>query len=206
MKIRRAGAGDLDAAAAVLGVAFTDDPWVRWCVDADDLIARITALQRLALEVIGLPHGRVWLAEVDEAPIGVAVWTDSITEIDRTLLSTLADRSRPFHGNRLHAAIVAEHNTWPKPDGRHLHLETIGTTPEYRRCGAGSSLLRPELEFADVHGAICSLETSTVENTLFYESLGFEIVHHRVVPGGGPDVWTMWRQPSARGQRSVGPL
>ncbi len=210
MKVRRARADDLDTAAAALGAAFAEDPWVRWCVDADDHVARITTLQRLALELIGLPHGRVWMAEIDGvadgAAIGVAVWTDSTTEIDRSLLATLADRSRPLHGDRLHAAIVAEQNAWHRPEGRHFHLEAIGTRPEHWRCGLGSAVLRPELEFADAEGAVCSLETSTVGNTQFYESMGFEIVHHRVVPGGGPDVWTMWRQPDPGPQRSVGPL
>ncbi len=202
LRIRRGRVDDLDSAAAALGAAFADDPWTGWSIDADDHVARITALQGIALELVGFAQDRVWLAEDDDMVIGVAVWSDSTDDVDPVLLTELADRSRPFHGDRLAAAIVAERDPGPRPDTRHRHLETTGVRPDHWRRGVGSAVLRPELDQADADGVMCSLETSTTGNTMFYRSLGFEIVHHRVVPGGGPDVWTMWRHPGSG--RAVG--
>lgn len=190
---RRASTGDLDDVARVLGAAFADYPWTRWCVDATDHVARITELQRISLELLGLADGLVWLVEVGDAAVAAAVWSDSRTRVDPSLLAILADRSRPWHGNRLHAAIVAERNSFPRPDHDHLFLETMGTLPEHQRHGHGARVLRPGLDMADEQDLSCALETSTAGNVAFYRTLGFEIVHHRTVPGGGPDVWSMWR-------------
>lgn len=196
--VRRAEGSDLDAAASLLGVAFADYPWTRWCVDADDHVARITKLQQISLEVLGLPFGLVWLAEVDEQVISVAVWSDSNVVLDRSLFTDLARRSTPLHGNRLDAAIAAESGGFDRPAIPHLFLETMGTHPDHRRGGFGAAVLRPGLQLADQSGLLCALETSTEGNVAFYQTVGFDVVDHRVVADSkddqrGPDVWTMWR-------------
>jgi hypothetical protein len=45
-----------------LGEAFADHPWTRWTVDPDDHRERITRLQFLALENLGMALGDVWLS------------------------------------------------------------------------------------------------------------------------------------------------
>ncbi len=194
--VRRAGIEDLEPAASLLGLAFADYSWTRWCVDADDHLARITELQRISLEVVGFPFGLVWLSEIDQEIVSVAVWSDSRIAVDRSLFSELADRSRPLHGNRLVAAIAAESNGFARPAGPHFFLETMGTQPARQRSGLGSKVLQPGLEIADTEGLLCGLETSTEGNVAFYRSVGFEVVDHRVVIDSGPDVWTMWRAPT----------
>ncbi len=196
--VRRATPTDLDAAAELLGLAFADYPWTRWCVDADDHVGRITNLQRISLEVIGLRLGLVWVAEEDHQLVSVAVWSDSRIDVDRPLFTELADRSRPLHGNRLQAAIDAETGGFERPNAPHLFLETMGTRPGHQRQGVGAAVLRPGLEMADTAGLMCGLETSTEGNVTFYRSVGFDVVDHRVVSSAdqrGPDVWTMWRTP-----------
>lgn len=193
LSVRPAVGADLARAAQLLGSAFADYPWTRWCVDADDHVGRITKLQRISLEVLGLPFGLVWLAEEADELAAVAVWSDSRVDVDRSLFSELADRSRPLHGNRLQAAIEAETGGFDRPATPHLFLETIGTHPEHQRHGLGSAVLRPGIDLADASGLTCALETSTEGNVAFYQTLGFDVVDHRIVAGGGPDVWTMWR-------------
>ena len=188
----------MDAAASLLGLAFADDPWTRWCVDSDDHVARITQLQRTSLDVFGLPFGLVWLNEVEATLVSVAVWSDSRADVDRSLFIELADRSRPLHGNRLQAAIAAETGGFDRPTAPHLFLETMGTHPDHQLQGFGATVLRPGREMADRSGLVCGLETSTEGNVEFYRTVGFEVVHHRVVTHHdqrGPDVWTMWRTP-----------
>lgn len=198
MIARRAVASDLDAAASLLGVAFADDPWTQWCVDADDHVGRITKLQRISLEVLGLPFGLVWLTELNAQPVSVAVWSDSSVVLDGSLFSELAHRSTPLHGNRLDAAVAAETAGFDRPTAPHLFVETMGTHPDHQRRGFGAAVLRPGLALADRSGLMCALETSTEGNVAFYQTVGFEVVHHRVVTDRtldqrGPDVWTMWR-------------
>ena len=192
---RRAGVEDLDAAARVLGIAFADYPWTRWCVDADRHVERLTALQRLSLELLGLPFGEVWVVELDDEIAGVAVWSDSRVAVDRSVFLELSDRSRPWHGDRLAAAVEAETGSHERPRRDHRFLETTGVLPASRRAGLGTAVLTPVIEQASAEGLVCALETSTPDNVEFYRTLGFEAVDRRIVAGGGPDVWTMHRQP-----------
>ncbi len=193
--IRRAGTADLDVVAEVLGVAFSDYPWTRWCVDSEDHVRRITELQRISLELLGLPHGLVWVGDVERRVVTAAVWTDSRVIVESQVFQDLSDRSRPLHGDRLVYAISGEANGFSRPTDPHLFLETMGTRPDHWRHGHGERVLGPGLAMADELGLVSALETSTEGNVAFYRSVGFEIVDHRFVPGGGPDVWAMWRRP-----------
>lgn len=191
--IRRAAASDLDAAASLLGLAYADDPWTRWCVDDDDHIARVTELHRLSLEHSGLPAGLAWVAEVEDQIASIGVWSDSRVPAERSVLIGLAAKSSPLHGTRLGAAVAAETGGFPRPTTPHLFLTTVGTHPGHQRSGLGTAVLRPALERADEIGLVCGLETSTEANVAFYLTLAFEVVHHRLIASDGPDVWTMWR-------------
>ena len=64
-RTRRAGVDDLGRASQVLGEAFASYPWTRWTVDPDDHQERITRLQLLALENLGMAFGEVRLSSVD---------------------------------------------------------------------------------------------------------------------------------------------
>jgi hypothetical protein len=75
IEIRRGRSEDLKRSSGVLGEAFADYPWTRWTVDPDDHQARITRLQLLALENLGLAFGKVWLGSLEATTQSVAVWT-----------------------------------------------------------------------------------------------------------------------------------
>ena len=47
-----------------------------------------------------------------------------------------------------------------------------------------------------------SSETSSVSNLAFYSTFGFEVIGHRRLRGGGPDVWAMFRKPLPDSGRS----
>jgi hypothetical protein len=48
---------------------------------------------------------------------------------------------------------------------------------------------------ADDERSSSFLETSSQSNVAFYSKLGFNVVGHQRISGGGPDVWAMLRQP-----------
>jgi len=180
----------------VLGLAFADYAWTRWTVDNDDHVRRVTGLQRLALEAYGLAFGHVWLAVVDGVAESVAVWMDSAVEIPSEVHLQNADATAALGGSRSRASLDAEAQLadW-RPQRRHLYLATVGTSPMMQRRGLAERVIMPMLATADVERIATFLETSSETNAAFYRRLGFYVVDHRVIVGGGPDVWAMLREP-----------
>jgi ribosomal protein S18 acetylase RimI-like enzyme len=193
---RRAGAGDLDRASVVLGEAFADYAWTRWTVDADDHVRRVTALQRVALEHLGLALGQVWVSAVDGCVEAVAVWMDSDVPVPPAVEAHVRARTAELEGARHGASVSAEREIggW-RPARRHHYLATVGTSPSMQRRGLATAVLAPVIRAADEEGVGAFLETSSTSNVAFYERLGFEVTGHRVISGGGPDVWAMLRDP-----------
>ncbi|MCU1399248.1 MAG: GCN5-related N-acetyltransferase [Acidimicrobiales bacterium] len=194
--VRRATVDDVDRSAAVLGLAFADYAWTRWTVDADDHVRRVTGLQRLALQAYGLAFGQVWLAVVDGVAESVAVWMDSAVDIPSDVHLRIADATAALAGTRSRASLDAESqlNDW-RPRQRHLYLATVGTSPTMQRQGLAERTITPMLATADDERIAAFLETSSETNVAFYRRLGFVTVDHRVIAGGGPDVWAMLREP-----------
>ena len=93
---------------------------------------------------------------------------------------------------RLLALIESKH-----PHEPHWYLATLGTAVDRQGTGVGSALLRPVLEHCDAEGIPCYLESSKERNLPFYRRHGFEVVEEVPLPGDGPPVWTMWREPRA---------
>ncbi len=210
MFVRRADAADLDRCAEVLGDAFSDYPWTRWTVDADDHRRRIVALQRLAVEHYGLAHGEVWVADVEGTIEAVAVCMDSDHAVPPTTNAMIDPLAAELEGRRHAASVAAGAATQIlKPSGHHLYLATIGTSSHMQRRGIGRAVLAPVVAQAGERGVPAFLETSSATNVSFYTGLGFHVTGHVVIPGGGPDVWGMLRIParsttsSARVQRDV---
>lgn len=193
--VRRACAGDRDAALDTLVSAFADDP-----------IARHLFGDRATLDC-HLPHFLGHLLDVSLDGCEVMVTDD----LSATSLWT------PPGGNRLGADAVAERwqevlpsmpavfeqryaqfgalivSTLPKQP--HWHLGVLGVRPEMQRRGLGSAVCAPMLQRADRERVPVLLETATPANLPFYERLGFHVRNHVDLPGG-PPVWTMWREPA----------
>lgn len=196
IEIRRATFDDLDRSSEVLGLAFADYPWTRWTVDHEDHVDRVTGLQRLALGTLGLPFGQVWLATLDGVIESVAVWMDSATQIPLSTQERFAEATAALSGARSEMSLAAEAqvSAW-RPRRPHLSLATIGTNPLAQRRGLATRVMAPTLALADRARTDAFLETSSSSNVDFYEGLGFAVVDHCRIAGGGPDVWAMLRPP-----------
>lgn len=75
---------------------------------------------------------------------------------------------------------------------------TIGTDPAWRGHGFGQALLWSRLEQCDRENVPAYLESSKKANIAYYERFGFEVTATITIPGGGPDLWSMWRAPRPR--------
>jgi GNAT superfamily N-acetyltransferase len=83
------------------------------------------------------------------------------------------------------------------PHVPHWYLAVLGTDPPRQGCGVGSSLLEPVLSRCDAEGLPAYLESSKERNVPFYARHGFEVTKTIDLPGGGPRLWLMWREPRA---------
>lgn len=71
----------------------------------------------------------------------------------------------------------------------------LGVEPESQSQGIGTGLLAPMLRRLDESDLPCYLETDKERTLGFYHRFGFQVRHEGLVPGGGPPVWTMVREP-----------
>ncbi|MDQ4041479.1 MAG: GNAT family N-acetyltransferase [Actinomycetota bacterium] len=82
------------------------------------------------------------------------------------------------------------------PAEPHFYLAFLGVEPASQGRGIGSALLRPVLERCDRDGVPAYLEASSPRNRVLYERHGFAVVEEIALPGNGPPMWRMWREPA----------
>lgn len=195
IETRRARPEELKRASEVLGEAFADYPWTRWTVDPDNHQARITRLQLLALENLGLAFGEVWLSSLEGTIQSVAVWMDSAVVVPSSIYRALDPVVADLEGSRHSPSLAAQREIegW-RPSHRHFILAVLGTTPAKQREGLGARTLVPGMTAADLQGVGSFLETSSQSNLAFYATFGFEVIRYKRLEGGGPDVWAMYRK------------
>lgn len=190
--VRPATADDVTRATRTLRLAFTDYPLTRHTVDARDYPRRVGALQELFLTRIGLPYGRVWVAEQGGA---VTVWTTPEHDIG-PVFAEIAPAVAELAGDRAAAHHAAEAALGPhRPAEPVWFLATIGVDPDRQGRGLGRAVLLPGLDGAERAGVPAFLETSTADNVRFYQRLGFEVTAEVDLPDGGPRTWCMMRRP-----------
>ncbi len=194
--VRKASETEVDALAGVLGRAFLDDPVASFTFPAER--RRVRALPRFfALE---LRHQYMSDAEVytNEDLTGAALW--SPPGKPRPGLGALIGLLPmvPYLGMRVGkvlrmlTSIEARHPREP-----HFYLGVLGTEPAHQGRGIGSALLEPVLSRCDLEGIPAYLESSKERNVPFYARHGFAVTEELDVPGGGPRLWLMWREPRA---------
>jgi ribosomal protein S18 acetylase RimI-like enzyme len=193
--IRKAEATDTTRLAAALAGAFLDDPVMTWLLPGDERRARrLPVLFQLILRYLHLPHEEVYTtAEVS----GGALWAppDQWQTPPVSLLRSLPRLSVTL-GLRMPLAlrtIVAMEKSHPRQ--AHWYLAVLGTEPASQGKGIGSALMLPVLQRCDREGVPAYLESSKESNIAFYSRHGFEVTGTIDLPGGGPRVWPMWREP-----------
>ncbi|MEY2468247.1 MAG: hypothetical protein QOF21_945 [Actinomycetota bacterium] len=186
---------DLDPLAAALARAFEDDPVFDFCFPErnrdksfkqffeHDLRSTHLARDETWTTVEGIHGGALW------APPGQ--WRQSLWGLARNFpaYARILGRKLP----RALRALTAVENA--HPPGDHYYLAVLGTEPAAQGKGVGSAMLAPVLERCDREGIGAYLESSKEANVAFYNRHGFEVTRELPMPGGGPSVWLMWREP-----------
>ena len=77
----------------------------------------------------------------------------------------------------------------------HFYLSLLGTRKEHRGHAYGLRLMAENLRQIDDAGMPSYLEATNPVNVPLYMRYGFEVLGSFTVPDGGPEVFTMWRDP-----------
>jgi GNAT superfamily N-acetyltransferase len=83
------------------------------------------------------------------------------------------------------------------PRAPHYYLSVLGVWPEANGSGVARTLMRPGLQRCDRERMPAYLETGRPQSRDFFAGNGFEVIEELKLPGGGPPVWRMWREPTA---------
>jgi GNAT superfamily N-acetyltransferase len=133
----------------------------------------------------------------DDGLRGVASWTPP-GQAHMSAIETLRllPRMAAVLGRRLPRTLRAlSYLESQLPEEPHWHLPFLGVLPESQGQGIGSLLMRPVLERCDREGTPAYLEASTPRNRALYLRHGFDVLDEIRLPGGGPRLWRMWREP-----------
>ncbi len=183
-KLRKATTEDLDSLTKIQMAAFPSDPqWDYRFPHREKHSDDTKKYTRLRFEsFLKDDRYRVVLAEIyrteDEKtmwPVAFAVWEDWQRAPMAVAPSTDGDERRR-DANRLHVEVFRVTLTNARKrlfdDDHHIQLLLLGTHPEYRKQGLGSSLCKQGMGFAKDENAYVSVFGSPMGKEL-YESLGF---------------------------------
>ncbi|HWE65254.1 MAG TPA: GNAT family N-acetyltransferase [Acidimicrobiales bacterium] len=195
MTVRRATSADVEPMAAQLCRAFADDPVMAH-------IFRHEARRPAAMRAYFTTQMRKdFLAFggclTTDDHMGSAVWAPA----GKPMLTGLAGLTTmlavlPYVASHLATTVkMLSLVESMHPHEPHWYLATLGTDPARQGQGVGSALMRPVLEHCDRNGIGAYLESSKERNVPFYARHGFAVVKEVPLPGGGPTIWTMWREP-----------
>lgn len=194
---RRATARDLPDIVEILVGAFHDDPTWSWAFpDASLRPDQYRQLWGLLVEG-ALRYPWVWLAAGNAA---TSVWippdgTDLSPEQEEALPPLLAELLGPDAPRVMTLFELFDH-AHPR-EVPHYFLSLLGTARADRGHGYGLALLADNLREIDSAGLPAYLEASNPANVALYARYGFVVRDSFVLPAGGPEVFTMWRE--ARG-------
>jgi ribosomal protein S18 acetylase RimI-like enzyme len=181
---------DGQQAIDILVRAFHDDPVMLWISGHPDFMRTFF---NITLPIF-LPHGLTYLEEQGR---GAAAWLGPEQRLHWPVTAGNLWRMFKVCGvrgfirfGRGGLATARFH-----PGEPHYYLFLIGTLPECKGQGIGSSLINHVLRKCDEENLPAYLENSKQDNLAFYRGHGFEVVDQINFARGAPPVWLMWREP-----------
>ncbi|MEU6401274.1 GNAT family N-acetyltransferase [Streptomyces sp. NPDC046985] len=207
--IRTAGETDRALVVRLLDEAFQNDPVSRWVFPGEEYRRATHRRLMAAFTDVVLDEGWIdvtedgsacalWLsipADGEAAGDGGADGADESRETDEAVRMREAvdpANSRVEESTRL----MAESHP---ADRAHAYLWMIGVRPERQGEGLGSALIEHVLARCDQEGLPAYLEASSARSIRLYKRLGFAAADRTLNLPDGPQMWPMWREPSAHG-------
>ncbi len=193
--VRRAVAADIEAMASQLAKTFWDDPVASHLMrNPARREAGLRAYFRTQMKADYIGFGGCYTTE---GYAGSAIWAPAGKPLLTGLTGLLTMLPvLPYVATNLVTTVrMLDTIERRHPREPHWYLASLGTAVDRQGQGVGSALMRPVLEHCDAEGLPAYLESSKERNVPFYRRHGFEVVEEVPLPGDGPPIWTMWREP-----------
>ena len=196
--VRPFARADLAATSATLARAFDDDPVMAWIFPDEQMRRRrLPPFFAVTMRGTGLRYEGTEVVTCRRAVLGGAIWLPPGTWLPSAWqqIAHCPDTlrrcgSRFAVAGETYGAMMRCHPRQP-----HWYLSGIGTDPPLQGTGVGGELMRSRLARCDADRLPAYLESSKESNVPFYERHGFKVTSELTIPGGGPTLWLMWRDP-----------
>ncbi|HEY2660581.1 MAG TPA: GNAT family N-acetyltransferase [Caulobacteraceae bacterium] len=191
LEVRSAGPSERAAVIAILTLAFSVDPPVRYIwPKAQDYLAGFGALAA----AIGGPAFADGTAFVTDDGSAAALWLAPGAERDAEAISAASERFMDPERRKAISAAFSQTADY-HPQEPHWYLPLIGVDPACQGKGLGSRLMSHALTLIDADGLPAFLESSNIRNVPLYERHGFEVLGV-IDTGETPPLYPMLRRPS----------
>ena len=193
--MRKAEPADFPQLVRTFASAFVDDPAWSWLLPYADREQRQRRFLEVELNHLVPERRQIWTTDDCSA---MASWgPPGLWSVPVPTVLRFAPQMLRVFGRRLPVGLrylmTVEHK---HPRTEHWYLEILATEPRSQGQGLGSALLRPMLALCDRDGMGAYLESSSDRSRALYERHGFTVVETFGMPGGGPDIHRMWREPA----------
>ncbi|MCG7310454.1 GNAT family N-acetyltransferase [Brachybacterium sp. ACRRE] len=183
IEITCATMADVPSIRTVLAGALSDDPMLTWMFPVRDerRLSRIALFFSRQVERL-VAHGLAHRATVGGALVGAALWIPEGTPRDDALPDP-RDLMHLLLGEQRNQEVIEDFTRARSgaPSGDGAYLATLGVREDHRGAGIGARLVRAGLESLRCPAWV---ESTEPRNVLFYERLGFQVVHEAPFAGG----------------------
>jgi ribosomal protein S18 acetylase RimI-like enzyme len=187
-KVRPATPDRLDVLVRTMARAFVAEPMMTWPIGP---VAELESAIETTFRIWDADNIELGVVFEAEAGAGAAVWIapdlrDRWAELERAARPAIYPQTDDGGARyvRMWDWIEAQ-----EPDEPVWYLDRVGVDPSRQGEGLGKTLVQYGLDRAAADGRPAFLETATERNVGLYRSLGFQVVNHGDVPGGGPRIW-----------------
>lgn len=181
---------DQDPALAVMVLAFSTDPAVRWLYP--DPQQYLTHFPKLIRAFAGQAFAQ-GTAYSSAGYTGAALWLAPGVQPDEQALIALLQQSLAERNQADVLATIEQMGNY-HPREPHWYLPLIGVDPLHQRQSYGSALMRHALRACDQDHTPAYLESTNPANIPFYERHGFEVLG-TIQVGASPPLFPMRRPP-----------
>lgn len=182
--IRAADPSEIDALAAGMTKAFSDDPYMRWLLE--DAPPDTVEMYFKAQLLWGFDSG---LVETTDKTEGCAIWLPDDSEPPAKIAARLMIFSFACRRFNFRPVYVS-----PVPDvAEYSILQFVAAFNTNR--GIGTALLNHGAQILDTNGRPAYLEASTPDSERLYAKLGYRAIGKVHLKDGGPKKIPMWREP-----------
>jgi GNAT superfamily N-acetyltransferase len=177
-----------EAVTALITLAFSTDPVVRWMYPDSQQYLSCSPQFFKVFVATALAHRSAYCIEGYR---GAALWLPPDTQADENSLISLFQRTVAKDRQAALFNIMEQMNSY-HPEEAHWYLPLIGIDPIYQKLGYGSALLKHTLEICDRNKRPVYLESTNPRNIPLYQRHGFKLLA-TIQMGSSPRIFPMLR-------------